>query len=131
MGLINNYASTLYEWLSGFAPTYREPVASSLFDEEHPQPNEYITYSADAGNFASEFMQAITIYSTSTSWTYIMDIVDEIETAVGENGIILRKEWGYITIHKGNPFYQDKPDEDDSVRAGYVNLIINIYQKNV
>lgn len=131
MGLINNYATTFYKWLSTFAPTYREPVLSSSFDEQNPEPNEYIKYSADTGNFANEFIQAITIYSKSTSWTYVMNIVDAIESAVGESGIILREEWGYITINKGNPFYQDKPDEDDSVRAGYVNLLIKIYQKNV
>lgn len=126
--MIRDYATTLYEWLSKFATTFREPVQ---FDKEEPAPTEYITYSADTGNFAEEFIQAITVYSQSTSYKYVMDIVDKIEAEIGEHGIVLRNEWGYIKVTKGSPFYQDKPDEDSSIRAGYVNLLLTIYQKNV
>ena len=126
MGMSKDYATLLYEWLSGFAPTYRSPILSSTFDEDNPKPNEYIEYSANAGNFNTDFMQAITIYSTNTSYSRVMDIADNIENAVTENGTIVRADWGYITIYKGSPFYQDKPDEDDNIRAGYVNLIIRI-----
>lgn len=131
MGLTRNYATTLYNWLSGFAPTFRTPILSTMFDEEHPKPNEYIEYSSDVNNFGSEFIQAITIYSKSTSFNKVMDIVDNIESVVGENGIKVGGEWGYITINKGSPFYQDKPDEDDTIRAGYVNFTIKVYQYKV
>lgn len=126
--MTRDYATTLYNWLSTFAPTYREPVQ---FDSENPMPDEYISYSADVGAFGQEFIQAITIYSKSTAWTYVHDIADDIEEAIGEHGIVLRNEWGYIKVMKGNPFYQDKPDEDSSIRAGYINLLLTIYQKNV
>lgn len=129
MGLTKDYATTLYEWLSKFAPTYRSPVLSTVFDENNPQPNEYIEYSANMGNFNSDFIQAITIYSKSTAYTKVMEIVDKIESAITENGIRVRGNWGYITIYKGSPFYQDKTDEDDTIRAGYVNLLIRVCQK--
>lgn len=129
MGLTRNYATSLYEWLSGFARTYRSPVVSSMFDENNPKPNEYIEYSADVGNFNTDFIQPITIYSNSTSFSNVVDIVDSIENAVGEDGIRVEDDWGYFTVYKGSPFYQDKPDEDDNIRAGYVNLLIRIYQK--
>lgn len=130
MGLSRQYATTFYNWLATTTgkPVYREPIQ---FDAENPMPDEYITYSANFGNFASNFYQAITIYSKSTGWNYVMDIVDSIEQAVNERGVIIRDTWGYMTIEKGDPFYQDKPDEDSSIRAGYVNLLINIYQKQV
>lgn len=131
MGLIRNYATTLYQWLSQFAPTYREPLNTSIFNDNNPKPLEYITYSADVSNFGSEFIQAITIYSQSTSHNKVMDIVDDIESNIGESGIKIKKDWGYITIYKGSPFYQDKADEDDTIRAGYVNLLINVYQNKV
>jgi hypothetical protein len=131
MGLTRDYATKIYEWLNGFAPTFREPVLSSLFNEENQRPSDYISYSADVGNFNSEFIQAVTIYSQSTSYNRVMDIADAIESEVGENGIKVSAEWGYITIRKGTPFYQDKPDEADDVRAGYVNLLIRVYQKNI
>lgn len=129
MGLTKDYATTLYQWLSKFAPTYRSPVLSTVFDENNPQPNEYIEYSANMGNFNSDFIQAITIYSKSTAYTKVMEIVDKIESAITENGIRVSGDWGYITIYKGSPFYQDKTDEDDTIRAGYVNLLIRVCQK--
>lgn len=129
MGLTKNYATTMYNWLSKFAPTFRSPILSSVFDEQNPQPNEYIEYSADMGNFNSDFIQAITIYSKSTAYTKVMEIVDNIESTITENGIRVSSDWGYITIYKGSPFYQDKPDEDDTIRAGYVNLLIRVCQK--
>lgn len=131
MGLTRNYATTLYQWLSQFAPTFREPLNTTIFDANNPKPTEYITYSSDVSNFGTEFIQAITIYSQSTSHNKVMDIVDDIESNVGESGIRLSRDWGYITIKKGSPFYQDKPDEDDTIRAGYVNLLVNVYQFKV
>lgn len=129
MGLTKNYATTMYNWLSKFAPTFRSPILSSVFDEQNPQPNEYIEYSANMDNFNSDFIQAITIYSKSTAYTKVMEIVDNIENTITENGIRVSSDWGYITIYKGSPFYQDKPDEDDTIRAGYVNLLIRVCQK--
>ena len=129
MGLTKNYATTMYNWLSKFAPTFRSPILSSVFDEQNPQPNEYIEYSANMDNFNSDFIQAITIYSKSTAYTKVMKIVDNIESTITENGIRVSSDWGYITIYKGSPFYQDKPDEDDTIRAGYVNLLIRVCQK--
>ena len=129
MGLTKNYATTMYNWLNKFAPTFRSPILSSVFDEQNPQPNEYIEYSANMDNFNSDFIQAITIYSKSTAYTKVMEIVDNIESTITENGIRVSSDWGYITIYKGSPFYQDKPDEDDTIRAGYVNLLIRVCQK--
>lgn len=128
---IRNYPTTIYNWLSGFAPTFRSPIDELTFDDEHPKPNEYIEYSTSIGNFATSFIQAITIYSKSTAYTNVMNIANSIEDAVGERGIVLRNEWGYIKIEKGSPFYQDKIDEDSEYRAGYINLLVTIYQKNI
>lgn len=130
MNLIKNYATTLYNWLRSVAgvDVFREPVQ---FDEDNPQPNEYITYSANVGNFATEFLQPITIYSKSTGWTKVMEIVDAIESTITEKGVKVVSDWGIITIHKGNPFVQDKADEDSSYRSAYINLSIKIYQKEV
>ena len=128
---VKNYSTTIYNWLSGFAQTFRSPISEGTFDNDNPKPNEYIEYASSTGNFASSYIQAITIYSKSTAYTNVMNIADAIESAVGEKGIILRNEWGYVKIEKGNPFYQDKIDEDSEYRAGYVNLLVTIYQKNV
>ena len=126
--MTENYAKTLYEWLSQFATTFRETIQ---FDEDNPQPNEYITYSANTGNFAESFIQPISIYSKSTGWTNVMAIVDAIEENIGESGTRIVSNLGVMVIYKGSPFYQDKPDEDSSIRAGYVNLLIKVYQRGI
>ena len=123
---LKDYATTLYSWLSNYAPVFREPV---IFDADNPQPNEYITYSASTSGFAEQFIQPITIYSKSTGFTNLMEIVDTIESDIGTGKVIGSEEWGYISIFKGSPFYQDKPDEDESFRAGYINLLVTIYKK--
>ncbi len=131
MALTRDYAIALYGWLSEFAPTFRQPVLDGMFDEDNPKPDEYISYSAEVGNFNMEYIQAITIYSKSTGYTNVMAIVDAIESAIGEEGIKIEEDWGYITVYKGSPFYQDKEDEDSSYRAGYVNLLVRVCQNNV
>ena len=124
---LKNYATTLYQWLSGFASTYREPV---IFDADNPQPDDYITYSASTSGFAEQFIQSISIYTKSTGFTRLMEIADDIQSAIGESGCVIgSNEWGYISIYQGSPFYQDKPEEDESYRAGYVNLLVTIYNK--
>ena len=130
MGLTRNYGTSLYNWLSQFADTFREPVTPKQL-ENKGNPTEYITYSSTSGNFSGSFIQPISIYSKSTAYSHIMDIVDAIENAIGEHGIRLNATWGTLTIYKGNPFYQDKAEEDTAYRAGYVNLEITIYQYNV
>lgn len=131
MGLTKNYATTMYNWLITFAPTFRSPIMSSIFDEQNPQPSEYIQYASEVGNFNGEFIQSLTIYSKSTAYTKVMEIADKIENAITEKGIRVEDDWGYITIYKGSPFYQDKTDEDDTIRAGYINLLVRVYQYNV
>lgn len=131
MNLTRNYATLLYNWLSSFAPTFRRPIQEGMFDASNPQPNEYITYSANTGNFNTDFIQAITVYSKSTGYNNLMTIVDNIESAIGESGVKISANWGYITIYKGSPFAQDKEDEDSSYRAEYINLIVRVCQYNV
>lgn len=127
--LTKNYATAIYEWLNTFAPTYREPLTEGMFDENNPKPNEYIVYSTVVNNFSQSYLQSIIIYSHSTAYTKLMEIVDRIESAIGEFGLLKNYSWGNIKIYKGNPFYQDKIDEDSSYRAGYINLQISIYEK--
>ena len=57
----------------------------------------------------------------------MLQLADKIESAVTEAGILISDADIKIKIEKGSPFYQDKSDEDETVRAGYINLIITVY----
>lgn len=113
----------LYQWLSQFAPTYRGVLPAGIKPE-----SPYLQFSGYYDNFATQFILPVQIYQlNTTSYEGVLQLADKIESAVTEAGILISDEKIKIKIEKGSPFYQDKPDEDETVRAGYVNLIITIY----
>lgn len=113
----------LYQWLSQFAPTYRGVLPAGIKPE-----SPYLQFSGYYDNFATKFILAVQIYQlNTTSYEGVLQLADKIESAVTEAGILISDADIKIKIEKGSPFYQDKADEDETVRAGYINLIITIY----
>ena len=117
----------LYQWLSQFAPTYRGVLPAGIKPE-----SPYLQFSGYYDNFATQFILAVQIYQlNTTSYEGVLQLADKIESTVTEAGILI-SDTGIntgikIKIEKGSPFYQDKPDEDETVRAGYINLLITVY----
>lgn len=119
------YSKALFEWLSQFGTVYEEFIPAQKIPKKL-----YITYSAIVdNNFATPFIQPFTIYAKAQNYEGIKKVAANVSDTIGQGGIILRKDWGYMTIFKGNPFYQNKADNDENIRAGYINLIIKIYKK--
>lgn len=113
----------LYQWLSQFAPTYRGVLPAGIKPE-----SPYLQFSGYYDNFATQFILPVQIYQlNTTSYEGVLQLADKIESAVTEAGILISDEKIKIKIEKGSPFYQDKSDEDETVRAGYINLLITIY----
>lgn len=124
--MIVNYSKQLVMFLKQFATVYEDIVPSGI-----TPPNEYIVYDTICGNFADPFIQPITVYCKSNSYTRVKEIASEIEREIGEGGIVLRNSWGNVIVYKGSPYYQNKPETDENYKAGFVNLEIKITQKNV
>lgn len=117
------FGQKIYEWLSQFAPTYRGVLPSGVNPE-----NAYFRYDGYFDNFATQFILPVIIYKTNTtSYSSILLLADQVESAIGDAGIVIGDESMRIKIEKGSPFYQDRTDEDESVRSGYINLEISIY----
>ena len=113
----------LYQWLSQFAPTYRGVLPAGIKPE-----SPYLQFSGYYDNFATQFILPVQIYQlNTTSYEGVLQLADKIESAVTEAGILISDADIKIKIEKGSPFYQDKSDEDETVRAGYINLLITIY----
>lgn len=113
----------LYQWLSQFAPTYRGVLPAGVTPEK-----KYLQYDGYVDYFATQFILPVQIYTLgTTSYADVLDIADKISEAVTEAGTLIGDDTVKIKIDKGSPFYQDKQDEDETVRAGYVNLIITVY----
>lgn len=119
------FGKKIYEWLTEFAPTYRGVLPAGV------QPEDlYIRFNGAYDDFATQFIFPIYIYKhNTTSYSSVILLADKIGAAVGHNGLLIGDDENKIKIKidRGSPFYQDMQDEDNTVRAGMVNLIITIY----
>ena len=123
MGNILKVGQLLFQWLSQFATTYRGVLPAGVTPEK-----KYLQYDGYVDYFATQFILPVQIYTIgTTSYADVLDIADKISEAVTEAGTLIGDDTVKIKIDKGSPFYQDKQDEDETVRAGYVNLIITVY----
>lgn len=117
------FGQKIYEWLSQFAPTYRGVLPSGVSPED-----AYLRFDGYFDNFATQFILPVIIYKTNTtSISSVLILADQIESAIGDAGIVIGDSDMRIKIEKGSPFYQDRNDEDESVRSGYINLEITVY----
>lgn len=117
------FGQKIYEWLSKFAPTYRGVLPAGTIPQD-----VYLRMDGYYDRFATSFVFPVQIYAQkTTSYSSVLLIADEIVNAVGDGGILVSGDGIKFRIMKGSPFYQDRADEDETVRAGYVNLEITIY----
>lgn len=125
MGNVLKVGQLIYEWLSQFATTYRGVLPAGV-----KPANKYLQYSGYVDYFATQFILPVQIYTlNTTSYAGVLEIADAIAAAVTEGGTLIGDDAGTVKIKimKGSPFYQDKQDEDETVRAGYINLEITVY----
>lgn len=117
------FGKRIYEWLTQFGTAYRGIVPSGVEVD-----NLYMLFNGYVDGFAKPFIFPVQIYShNTTSYSSVLQVVKKIENVVGENGVLVIYDDVRFKVEKGSPWYQDKDDEDKTVRAGYVNLIITIY----
>lgn len=128
MGNVLKVGQLIYEWLSKFATTYRGVLPAGV-----KPANKYLQYSGYVDYFATQFILPVQIYTlNTTSYAGVLEIADAIAAAVTEGGTLIGDDAGTVKIKimKGSPFYQDKQDEDETVRAGYINLEVTVYGGN-
>ena len=125
MGNNADYSAIFQRWLNGICTAYRGELPSG----EEPT-GAYIIYKAYAGSFARTFIQPLRIYKPKTSdISAVIEVVDALEAAIGDGGVLLHDPSMNVKIMKGDPWYQDTDDEKENFKSGYVNLDITIYQK--
>lgn len=122
--ITRDYSKTLTAFLNQVSPTYEGYILAKNVVEK-----KYITYNAVVGDDGEEFIQPLSIYAKYTSYAKVKEIADALENIITSKGIKIDSSWGVMTIYKGSPYYQNKADEDDNIRAGYINLRIKLWQK--
>lgn len=108
----------LYQFFNLFAPSYVENNVPS------GTPYPYLTYNL-VDNGEEESLTQIIIYTYSTSFVPLANIIDSLSEYIG-SGVLYPYGEGNLWIKKGSPFTQNFPQDDMKLKASYVTLNINI-----
>lgn len=116
-------AKLIVSWLNQNVLTaYQEPVSSKAV-------LPYISFSYSESEMGVDTMLSLSIWTRSTSYASAYEYADKIDELLGkgEEGILIRGDDIYMKIRRGSPFSQNKSDEDDTIRAVLVNLVVTKY----
>lgn len=111
-------AKALYEFWSRFGvPAFVENAVPE--DQELP----YITYRLAFPEWRSQMSIYGTVWTDGTSYVPAANIVDAIDTVVGEC-YQCPTERGVVMLYKDINFAQNQPQDDINVKAVYISLIL-------
>ncbi len=113
-------AAALKTFFSGFGlPAYQVDTVP----EDVALP--YITYSVSAPEWNQKATAYAQVHDRTRLNTGIIRIADQITAAIGDAGLRLPFEGGYLIIWPESPLVQILVDGD--FRVAYINLSINMY----
>lgn len=84
---------------------------------------KYLTYSVATAALDEPTPLYANLWYKSSSWAEITVKANEMSEAIGRGGAIVPFDGGYIWICRGTPFSQRMPDEDDTIRRIYINVM--------
>lgn len=84
----------------------------------------YLTYEIYDGDFLSgEAYPSIEVYYYTESESVPNAMVRTISNRIGLGGVVLPYDDGAVWIKKGNPYAQNVPNEDSTIKQRHINLI--------
>lgn len=119
MGKFSNVMGTLYNYFNQFLPAYIENQVPQ--DAKYP----YITYTVAFENEFKDNLIQCRIWTKSDNTSLLRKYTDMIADNVGNGTLYDCKEGGRVWIKTGSPFMQIVPDEDETIKSVYINLITN------
>lgn len=120
------FGESFYTWLTSLDSDVS--VYRGVLPYGQIPASEYMIFNGVVDGFGKSFILPVRIYTkNTTSYRTVLSIAKKIEEAVTEGGTLVIDTNVRFKIDKGSPFYQDLQDEDETVKAGYVNLEITIY----
>lgn len=84
---------------------------------------KYITYAVSTASINEPTPISGDLWCKDTSWEEITLKAEEIAHTLGVGGMLIPYDGGYLWICRGVPFSQRMPDEDDTIRRIYINLM--------
>lgn len=103
-------------WSSFGIPAYDE--SSVPLNASEP----YITYSVATGSIEDVISLTATIWYRGTSWAGVTKKKNEIAEHIGVGGKVIKLDSGYAWITRGSTFAQRLTEQDDSIRAYYLQI---------
>lgn len=83
----------------------------------------YITYEAQIDSLDRVLSLTTSVWYRSSSWKGASDKAQEIEQALGNGGVTIPLDLGYLWINKGTPFAQRLTEPNDDLIK---RIVINI-----
>ena len=112
----------LHQFWSSFTWTARDE--NTVPDNAMTAYNgHYITYGVATATLDEPIPVYGNLWARDTSWATITAKAEEISQAIGIGGKLIPYDGGYLWICRGVPFSQRMPDEDDTIRRIYINLM--------
>lgn len=84
---------------------------------------KYLTYNVATAALDEPTPLYANLWYKSSSWDEITVKANEIAEAIGRGGAIVPFDGGKIWICRGTPFSQRMPDDDDTIRRIYINVM--------
>lgn len=112
------YDQLIYEFLSQYLKVHRGILPTGFETEDN-----YIMLANSESAFSVQTIQSFIIYTHHTlSFSKIVEIKNKIYEDI-KNGLLFKG----LVIYPGNPYYQDRADENENTKSGLVNLLITNY----
>ena len=112
----------LHKFWSGFGLTaYDENTVPD--DALATNKGKYLTYNVATASLDEPTPLYANLWYKSSSWAEITVKANQMAEAIGRGGAIVPFDGGYIWICRGAPFSQRMPDEDDTIRRIYINVM--------
>lgn len=120
---MRNTAATLKTFFGGFGiPAYSETSVPD--DVQLP----YITYPIKEPEWRKPTSFYIVLWSRTNGYADVLTKADQITAAIGE-GVSLEADGGWVVIRPDNPLTQEMKDNENDIKAVYINLQLNAFRK--
>lgn len=119
---VSDKGQALHQFWSGFGWAARDE--NTVPDDAMTRyDGHYITYTVATSSLDEPVPLYASLWCKDTSWATITTKAEEISKALGIGGKLVRFDGGYLWLCRGVPFTQRMPDEDDTIRRIYINVM--------
>lgn len=122
MAIAPDKEQALHQFWSSFGWTARDENTVPD-DAMRLYGGKYITYAVSTAAIGEPVPLSADLWCKDTSWTEITAKAEEIAQAITIGGKVIPFDGGYLWICRGVPFSQRMPDDNDTIRRIYINLM--------